>query len=91
MQIESCRKRLEEFEQSLNRELYRYCSGRKAKLEIARLYADYSDIFSRASIGEASEELGRTAEAFSSRRKSLSKILGYPDLPEHGYAAGGVQ
>ena len=75
MQIESCRKRLEEFEQTLNRELYRYFSGLKQKLEIVSLYSDYSDIFSRESIRETEAELEKTGEWFGGRRKSLSKIL----------------
>jgi hypothetical protein len=77
MQIESYRKRLEEFEENLNRELYRYYSGLKDRLEIVSLYSDYSDIFSPDSIRETAAELENTSELFPSRRKSLSKLAGY--------------
>jgi hypothetical protein len=77
MQIESYRERLEEFEENLNRELYRYYSGLKDRLEIVSLYSDYSDIFSPESIREAAAELENTSELFPSRRKSLSKLIGY--------------
>ena len=74
MQIESYRKRLEEFERNLNRELYLYFSGQKNQLEIPALYADYSDLFSLESIREVESEYENTGESFSSRRKSLRKI-----------------
>jgi hypothetical protein len=74
MQIESVRTRLEEFEQNLNRELYRYYSGQKSRLELAA-YADHADLFSAESIAEVETELRNTAESFPSRRKSLEKIL----------------
>jgi hypothetical protein len=77
MQIESYRKRMEEFEENLNRELYRYCSGLKDKLEIVSLYSDYTDLFSPESIRETAAEQENTSELFPSRRKSLSKIVGY--------------
>ena len=73
MQIESYRTRLEEFEQNLNRELYRYRSGAKNRLEIVSLYADYSDLFCTESIREV--ECAVKSEPFASRRKSLEKIL----------------
>ena len=74
MQIESYRTRLEEFEQNLNRELYRHYSGLKDRLDLAAVYSDYSDLFSIESIREVKSELEKTAESFSSRRKSLKKI-----------------
>ncbi len=74
MQIESYRKRLEEFERDLNRELYRFYSGQKNRLEIRGVYSDYSDFFSVDSIREAGIEYDNTGESFSSRRKSLQKI-----------------
>jgi hypothetical protein len=75
MQIESYRTRLEEFEHSLNGELYRYYSGRKSQLEVCSIYSDYSDLFSVESIREVESELKRTSESFAGRRKSLDKIL----------------
>ena len=72
MQIESYRTRLEEFEQKLNRELYRYYSGIKERLETVTLYADYSDLFCIESIRES--ESAFESETFESRRKSLQKI-----------------
>jgi hypothetical protein len=73
MQIESYRSRLEAFEQSLNRELYLTSSGRKAQLELVRLYSDYSDFFCIENIREIESAL--KYETFESRRKSLEKIL----------------
>jgi hypothetical protein len=75
MQIETCRTRLEEFEQRLNRELYLYCSGLKERLEIKHVYSDYSDLFSRESIRETELALKNIGESFHSRRNSLEKIL----------------
>jgi hypothetical protein len=72
MQIESYRTRLEEFEQSANRELYLYRSGQKDRLEIGTLLSDYSDLFRKENIREIESELER--ESFESRRKSLQKI-----------------
>ena len=57
MQIESYRTRLEEFEQILNRELFRYYSGLKNKLELVPLYSDYSDLFCTESIGDVESAL----------------------------------
>ncbi|MGD0099690.1 MAG: hypothetical protein ABSC60_05035 [Acidobacteriota bacterium] len=73
MQIESYRTRLEEFKQNLQRELYRYCSGFKEKLETVTIYADYSDLFCTESIREVEHTLKK--EPFENRRKSLDKIL----------------
>jgi hypothetical protein len=73
MQIESYRTRLEEFEQNLNRELYRHCAGLKPKLETVSIYADYSDFFCTENILEVESALRN--ESFESRRKSLGKIL----------------
>ena len=75
MQIESYRTRLEEFEQTINREMYLFRSGLKERLEIVTLYSDYSDLFCGESIREIESELKR--ESFESRRKSLEKILLY--------------
>jgi oligoendopeptidase F len=74
MQIESYRRRLEEYEQKLNRELYGYYSGFKDRLELTAVYSDYSDLFSVESIREVKSELENVRESFSSRRKSLQKI-----------------
>ena len=74
MQIEEYRKRLEKFEESLNRELHRYCSGQKPFLEISGVYSDYSDLYSVEAFREAESEYVRTPESFPSRRKSLEKI-----------------
>ena len=73
MLIGSYRTRLEEFEQNLQRELYRYCSGFKEKLETAAIYADYSGLFCTESIREV--EHGLKKEQFESCRKSLDKML----------------
>lgn len=73
MQIEAYRIRLEEFEQNLNRELYRYRSGLKERLELVSLYSDYSDFFCIENIREVESAL--KSESFESRRKSLEKIL----------------
>jgi hypothetical protein len=73
MQIESYRTRLEEFEQNLNRELYRYRSGLKDRLDLVSLYSNYSDFFCLESIREIDSAL--KIESFESRRKSLEKIL----------------
>jgi hypothetical protein len=74
MQIESYRTRLEDFEQSLNRELFRYYSGLKEQLELTSVYADHSDFLSLDSVREIKSELENTADSFSSRRKSLKKL-----------------
>lgn len=73
MQIESYRTRLEDFAESLNRELYRYYAGLKERLELVAVYSDYSDLFCTESIREV--ENGLENETFESRRKSLEKIL----------------
>jgi hypothetical protein len=75
--IESCRIRLGKFEESLNRQLYQFYSGRKSVLELVNLYSDYSDIFSLDSIREVETEYNSTSESFSSRRKSLRKIWSF--------------
>ncbi|MBN1569362.1 MAG: hypothetical protein JXA73_16060 [Acidobacteria bacterium] len=74
MQIESYRTRLEEFEQTLNRELYQYYAGLKEQLELTAVYSDYSDLISIESIREVKTELENVGESFPSRRKSLNKI-----------------
>lgn len=74
MQIESYRQRLEEFEQSLNRELYQYYAGLKEQLELTAVYSDYSDLLSVESIREVKSELENTGDSLPSRRKSLKKI-----------------
>jgi hypothetical protein len=75
--IEFCRIRLEKFEEELNRQLYRFYSGRKPVLELVSLYSDYSDIFSLGSIREVETEYNSTSESFDSRRKSLRKICNF--------------
>jgi hypothetical protein len=60
MNIEFYRTRLEELEQTLNRESYRYCSGKKESLEILRVYSEYSDLFSAENILQAMSELEST-------------------------------
>jgi len=77
MQIETVRKRLEEFEQKLDRELYHYFSGRKDRLELTPVYSEYSDLFSLDTIREAESELKSTAESFESRRKSWGRIIAF--------------
>jgi hypothetical protein len=77
MRIESYRTRLEEFEHTLNRELYRYYSGQKSSLEILPVYAEYSDLFSVESIREAESELKNTNTVFPSRRRSIERILDF--------------
>jgi hypothetical protein len=77
MQIESYRTRMEAFERRLNGELYLHYSGHKKRLEIQSIYSDYSDLFSLESIREVENERSDTSEAFSSRRKSLEKIIGF--------------
>jgi hypothetical protein len=72
MQIESYRSRIEEFTQGLNRELYLSRSGKKSRLELVRLYSDYSDLFRTENIRELESAL--KTESFESRRKSLEKI-----------------
>lgn len=74
MQIEEYRKRLEEFEESLNRELYCYYSGVKARLETRGLYADYSDLYTIDTIRQIESEIERTPKSFESRRKSLARL-----------------
>ncbi len=74
MQIETYRTRMEEFEQTLNRELYLSYSGLKDRFEWNSVYSDYSDLFSRESLGEVKSELESTGESFSSKRQSLRKI-----------------
>jgi hypothetical protein len=74
MQIESYRTRWEEFEQTLNRELYRAHSGRKEQPEWTAVYSDYFDLFSVESIGEVKSELENTDISFSGKWKSLRKI-----------------
>jgi hypothetical protein len=75
--IDSYRKRLEEYEERLNRRLYQYYSGRRSNLDLVSLYSDYSDIFSLDSIHEVETESKNTSEMFESRRKSLNKIHNY--------------
>jgi len=77
MQIESYRARLENFEQNLNGELYRYHSGLKNQLELTSVYSEYSDLFSRESIHEIKSALDNADGAFPSRQKSLKKIHEY--------------
>jgi hypothetical protein len=74
MQIESYRTRIEEFDQNLSRELYRYCAGLKDQLDLTAVYSEYSDLFSRESIREIKSELDNANGSFPSRRKSLKKI-----------------
>jgi hypothetical protein len=70
--IDNYRSRLEQFEEELNRQLYRYYAGFKFRLDLVNYYSDYSDIFSLDSIGEIESEYKN--ETFESRRKSLRKI-----------------
>ena len=74
--IESYRAHLEEFEHTLNRELFLFYSGQKSRLEARSIYSDYSDFFSLEQIQEAKAELDQT-ELASSRLKSTRKIIGY--------------
>jgi hypothetical protein len=74
MQIESYRTRLEEFEQDMSRELYRYYSGLKDRFELTAVYSEYSDLFSRESIREVKSKLDSADGSFSSKRESLKKI-----------------
>ena len=62
---------MEEFEQSLNRELFHYYAGLKDSLELTEIYSDYSDLLSFESIREVKSELENTGDSFSGRRKSL--------------------
>ena len=77
LNLEIYRTRLEEFEQNLNRELYRFYSGRKTRLEVHSVYSDYSDLFSIDSIQEVKSELKDPAESLTARRKSCRKIAGF--------------
>jgi hypothetical protein len=77
MEIETFRTRLERFEEDLNRQLYQFYSGKSDRLSVIGLYSDYSDFFSRDRIRELETELEKTSELFSSRRKSLERILGF--------------
>jgi hypothetical protein len=74
MQIGEYRKRLEEFDESLSRELYYYYSGVKALLETRGLYSDYSDLSSADMVREIESEIERTPESFSARKKSLTRL-----------------
>lgn len=74
LNLEFYRERLEKFEQTLNRELYRYYSGQKTQLEIQTVYSDYSDLFSAESIHEVTSEYKNTSDSLASRRKSCRKI-----------------
>jgi hypothetical protein len=74
LNLEIYRARLEEFEQTLNRELYRYYSGQKTQLEIQSIYSDYSDLFTIESIQEVKSGPKDTGESLPSRRRSCRKI-----------------
>jgi hypothetical protein len=77
MQIEEYRKQHERFHEALNRELFHHYSGQKAEPAIARIYADYSDLFRIETIREIELEISRTPESFPSRRKSLTRIRAF--------------
>jgi hypothetical protein len=75
MQIETYRAKIESFEQHSNRELYRYYSGQKDRLELTSIYSDYSDLFSLENIHGIQLEIANAS--FPSRRESLSRVHHY--------------
>lgn len=76
MQTAEYRKRLELFEEALNRELYRYYSGQDPSLSLAGIYSDYSDLHSLDAYREIEGEIEGTPDSYPSRRKGLEKIRG---------------
>jgi hypothetical protein len=74
VQIEKFRNRLEQFSESLSREVYSYYSGIKGCLETNLIYSDNSDLFTLESIREIESESDRTSESFAEKRKSLHRL-----------------
>ncbi len=74
MQIEEYRQRMEQFAESLNRELYCYHAGIRKTLATGELYSDYSDLFSLEAIRELECDLKRCPDSFLSRKKSLARL-----------------
>jgi hypothetical protein len=74
MQIEAYRERLEQFDESLNRELYYYYSGIKDRLETSGIYSEYSDLFTFERIREIETEIERAKKSCDSRKKSLARL-----------------
>lgn len=74
MQIESYRDRLETFERDLNLELFLWRSGQKERLELASVYSEHSDLFSKDRLQEIESEIQGVGGGFESRRRSLERI-----------------
>ncbi len=68
---------MEQFLESLNRDLYLFYSGLKERLDISRHYSDYADLSSIETIRELTSEADLTAECFPSRSRSLARLRRY--------------
>ena len=76
MEIAEYRKQLEQFQETLNRELYRYYSGLEQSLNPARVYSDYSDLHNLDTFRWINGEIEHAPDSYPSRKKSLQKIRG---------------
>jgi hypothetical protein len=74
MKIEDYRQRLEQFYESLNRDLLSTYSGIGKPVGTTALYSDYSDLFSLEAICEMESEMKQTPDSFASRRRSLDRL-----------------
>lgn len=77
MRLEEYRERLERFQEEVGLEHFLYFSGQKEHYELARIYGDYSDLFSRDSIDELKRLYRETPEHLESRRKSIKKLIAF--------------
>jgi len=74
MEIAEYRKQLEQFEETLNRELYRYYSGLENALNLARIYSDYSDLHDLDAFRSINSEIEHAPDSYPSHKKSLLRI-----------------
>lgn len=77
MQIEEYRTQLEAFSTDLSREHYLYFSGQKDRLELARIYDRYSDLYRAESIADLRRWQREASPLFPRTQQSLSKLLAF--------------
>src|SRR5262245_3043923 len=74
MELADYRSSLDSFFEAVYREQYLVGSGRKSARELASIFSDYSDLFSREAIGEIDREIEKVPAFLESQRKSLLKL-----------------
>jgi hypothetical protein len=71
------RQRFSDFQTSLHREDYLFCSGRKPRRETAHVRSEFSDLFTLSAISDLRAKLEATSEYLETERTSLRRLIAF--------------